>query len=68
MTKRDSLGRIRRPTQDKAMGVRSRPDCISISHNINMTPDAHQRLARLTPQERGDLIMRALAGASESFT
>jgi len=50
------------------MGVRARPDCISISHNINMTPDAHQRLARLTPQERGDLIMRALAGASESFT
>lgn len=61
MTRRtDSLGRARQPAQDETTFRPLREGRESRSHNVNMTPAAHAALARLTPQERGDLIERAL--------
>ena len=60
MTRTDSLGRRRHPNQDAALAVTRHAGRTSRSHNISMGADAHERLARLSPTERGDLIERAL--------
>lgn len=60
MTKRDSLGRRRHPNQDAGLTVTRHEGRESRSHNISMSPAAHDRYAALTPQERGDLIENAL--------
>lgn len=59
--RRDSLGRARRPEQDATTFRPVRGGAVSRSHNVNMSPSAHEAFARLTPQQRGDLIERALA-------
>lgn len=59
-TKTDKLGRRRVPTQDAHTFQPARPGRVSKSHNVNMSPDAHAAFSRLSPQERGDLIERAL--------
>ena len=61
MTRTDSLGRRRHPNQDAALAVIRHEGRTSRSHNVSMSADAHERLAALSPQERGDLIERALA-------
>lgn len=58
---RDRLGRIRRPTQDATTFQPLEPGRVSRSHNLNMTPEAHAKLAALSAVERGDLVQRALA-------
>lgn len=59
-TKRDRLGRVRRPEQDETTFQRLRPGRESKSHNVNMSARAHAAFSRLTPAERGDLIEKAL--------
>jgi len=61
--RRDSLGRARRPEQDATTFRPALEGRYSRSHNVNMTPEAHEAFSRLSPVERGDLIQRALAGA-----
>lgn len=62
-TKRDSLGRVRRPAQDQATFRPLRPGRESKSHNVNMSPAAHAAFACLSPVERGDLIEKAISEA-----
>lgn len=59
--RRDSLGRARRPEQDQTTFRPALEGRYSRSHNVNMTPAAHEAFARLTAQERGDLVSAALA-------
>jgi len=58
--KHDKLGRKRHPNQDAALNVIRYSGRVSRSHNISMSALAHDLLSRLTPQERGDLITRAI--------
>lgn len=61
MTTRDSLGRRRHPNQDAALAVTRYEGRVSRSHNVSASREAHGWFASLTPQERGDLVERALA-------
>ena len=63
MPRKDILGRRRRPEQDATTFQPARPGRLSRSHNINMSPEAHEAFARLSPQERGDLLELVLSSA-----
>ena len=60
MKERDKLGRRRHPNQDAALAVTRHEGRTSRSHNISASPETHKRFGALTPQERGDVIQRAL--------
>ena len=60
VSKRDKLGRKRHPNQDAALAVTRYDGRTSRSHNISASAETHQRFAALTPQERGEVIQRAL--------
>lgn len=60
--RKDSLGRVRQASQSTHLVKRSREGAFSRSHNINMPEAVHAAFAKLTPQERGDLIEQALQG------
>ena len=60
MNRRDSLGRRRHPNQDAALQVTRHEGRASRSHNVSADPAAHEWFASLTPQERGDVLERAL--------
>src|SRR5690606_38404251 len=62
--RRDSLGRVRRPEQDAATFKPARARALSKSHNGNMSPQMHETFARLSPQERGDLIESVLSSTT----
>lgn len=64
-TTRDSLGRVRRPTQDAHLGRKVRAGAVSRSHNVNMSAAAHAAFAALSTAERGDLIEAALEGRNK---